>query len=417
MPRTAKPLTDTQIKQAKSRNLEYNLADGGGLYLRVKPNGTKQWIFNYRKPYTGKRSNLSLGLYPALPLAKARKDRDDFQSLLAEGIDPKSHRLSKEEAEQQAHENTFSRVYSQWLSSKDGIWSDSYRKRLTMAMELHILPELGPIPVHKVNAPEAIRILSPLADRQALESVRKLCRWTNEVMLFAVNTGLIASNPLSGISKAFQTPRVANRPTIRPEELPAFLRDLNKAGLTITSRCLIHWLLHTVVRPGEAASARWDEIDLVNRVWEIPAEKMKMRRPHLVPLSDQAMEILDIMRPISGHRQYVFPSRNRPLDHANPSTATVALKRMGYGGKLVAHGFRSLASTALNEREFAHDVIEAALAHVDANSIRGTYNKAQYLEQRRVMMQWWSDYIERATTGEELSKAKPIQKRHLRVAH
>ncbi len=411
MPRQAKPLNDTQIKQAKPKAKEYNLADGGGLSLRVKPNGTKQWLFNYSKPHTRKRSNLSIGIYSKLSLKQARKERDSFNELLARKIDPKDHRKEKARQNKQAHSNTFQVIYEQWLNSKKGAWADSYHKRITTAMELYILPGLGAVPIHKVNAPDTIELLSPLAERQALESVRKLCRWINEIMAFSVNTGLIHANPLSGIAKAFQAPKVVNRPTIKPEHLSQFMRDLDQHGLTVMSRCLIHWLLHTMVRPGEAAGARWDEIDFANKTWTIPAERMKMRKSHVVPLSNQAMEIIEIMRPISGRRAFIFPSRNRPLEHCNSETPNVALKRMGYGGKLVAHGLRSLASTTLNEQEFDPDVIEAALAHVDKNSIRATYNRAVYLEQRRVMMQWWSDHIEDAANGRDRKSGK----KHLRV--
>jgi len=411
MPKTTKPLTNTEVKQAKPKNKEYNLGDGGGLYLRVKPSGTKLWLFNYFKPFTNKRSNISLGQYPKLSLGKARSLRDEYQSLLADDTDPREYRRDQQAQGKQAHANTFEVVYLKWLQTKEGMWSDSYRKGLVKGMELHVLPALGPLPIHKINAPDTIKLFEPLAKRRALETVRKLCRWTNEIMVFATNTGLVESNRLAGISKAFQPPTVVNTLTIKPEELPKFLKALGQAGNDIIVKCQILWLLHTMVRPSEGAGTLWDEIDLENRVWEIPAERMKKRRDHVIPLSSQSIEILETMKPISQHRDYVFPSRSHAKESINNQSANMAIKRMGYKGKLVAHGLRSLSSTVLNEQEFPHDIIEAALAHVDQNAIRSIYNRAEYLEQRRVMLQWWSDYITAAQTGEVQTG-----KKHLTIA-
>ena len=399
MPRVTKPLTDTQIKQAKPKAAEYSLSDGNGLALRVKPSGTKSWLFNYYVPFTKKRTNISLGIYPDVSLSKARDERQGFRSLLADHIDPAEHRKQQEANNTLAHSNTLENVYRQWLTTKQDK-SASYLHRLTKALELHIIPALGNTPVHKINAPDTIKVLQPIAERQALETVRKLARWLNEVMTFAVNTGLVHSNPLSGISKAFKAPKVENRPTIKPEELPDFLKTLDSAQVTLTTRCLIEWLLHTMVRPGEAAGAKWTEINFETKLWVIPAERMKQRRDHIVPLTKHTLAILDTMKPISAHREYIFPSAHKPRESINNSSANMALKRMGYKGQLVAHGLRSLASTILNEQEFSHDVIEAALAHVDSNSIRATYNRAEYLEQRRKMMNWWSDHIEQCASRE-----------------
>jgi integrase len=410
MPRVTKPLTDTQVKQAKPRATEYSLSDGNGLALRVKPSGTKSWLFNYYTPFTKKRTNISLGIYPDVSLVKARSERQAYRSLLANGVDPADYRKEQESENAKAHTTTFEVVYRQWLTTKQDK-SESYLHRLTKALELHILPALGDVPVHKINAPATIKIIQPLADRQALETIRKLCRWINEVMTFAVNTGQVHSNSLAGISKAFQAPKVENRPTIKPEELPLFLKTLESAKITTTTRCLIEWLLHTMVRPGEAAEAKWDEINLTTNQWVIPAERMKQRRDHIVPLTNQMLTIIETMKPISAHREYVFPSNHKPREPINKSSANMALKRMGYKGQLVAHGLRSLASTVLNEQEFSHDVIEAALAHVDKNSIRATYNRAEYLEQRRVMMQWWSDHISQTIEGSTAFSGS----KHLRV--
>jgi integrase len=218
-------------------------------------------------------------------------------------------------------------------------------------------------------------------------------------MVYAVNTGLAQTNPLAGIGKAFSTPKVVNLPTLMPEQLPDLMAAINRSQTKIVTRSLIEWQLHTMVRPGEAAGTRWEEIDRKKALWTIPAERMKKNRPHVIPLSPQALSILEVLEPISGHREFVFPSDHDPRRSANSQSANRAIKRMGFHGQLVSHGLRALASTTLNEHGFDSDVIEAALAHIDKNSIRAAYNRAQYLERRKVMMAWWSDHIEKAATG------------------
>jgi len=213
-------------------------------------------------------------------------------------------------------------------------------------------------------------------------------------MIFAVNTGLIDSNPLSGIGKAFKTPEKQHLATIKPEELPALMQTINRASIKRVTRHLIEWQLHTLTRPSEAAGARWDEIDIDNAIWVIPAERMKKRREHSIPLTAQALHILEQIKPISGHREFICPSDRNPRTHINSQTANMALKRMGYENKLVAHGLRALGSTILNEYGFDYDLVEAALAHVDKNEVRAAYNRADYIKRRIPMMKWWSEHIE-----------------------
>lgn len=215
-------------------------------------------------------------------------------------------------------------------------------------------------------------------------------------MIYAVNTGLIDANPASGVGMAFERPKKQNMPTLRPEELPNLMRSLVMSNLSIPTRCLIEWQLLTLVRPSEASGTRWAEIDLEAKLWTIPAERMKAKREHIVPLSSQALDILEVMKPISAHREHIFPSRNDPKQPMNSQTANAALKRIGYAGKLVAHGMRSIASTAMNETGFNSDVIESALAHIEKNEVRRAYNRALYLEQRKELMQWWGNFINKA---------------------
>lgn len=435
MPRTATPLNNTQIENAKSiTGKTLLLVDGQGLGLRVKPNGTKSWVFNYYRPFTKKRTNIGLGAYPHVSLKRARILAGEYRTQLEEDTDPKEYKELQARKGEREHENTFEVVYRNWLHVKEDDWSESYRDRITKAMGLHILPGLGAIPVHKITRDHGKDILKPIAERMALETVTKLCLWSSEVMEAAVDDKLISSNPFHRLRKAFKKTKSTHRPWIKPDKLPVFLKKLETATCSAEVKNLILWQLHTMVRPAEAAGAKWSEIDFENRLWVIPAERMKGRKnpnsreevrvPHEVPLSDQAIEILKIMKPISQHRSHVFPSRSHPEQPMNSSTANVAIKRMGFKGyeeldskgkliprRLCAHGLRHTASTTLNEQEFKPYVIEAALAHLDTSSMKGIYDHAEYSEQRRVMLQWWSNHIEEAATGINPSKGK----KHLKV--
>ena len=415
MARTTKPLSDTEIKQAKPKGKEYNLADGKGLYLRVKPKplGSKQWIFNYYRPVTKQRANLGLGVYPDLSLGAARKKAQELRIVLAQGIDPQEYREERQRKAAESHANTFEHISRNWLKLKEGKVSPAYYKKITERLQSYIFPKMGKTPIHKVSAVAAIEIITPIAERGKLETVKKLCRWVNEIMVHAVNTGVVHANPLAGIGKAFNAPKVVNLPTLAPEQLPVLMYRLHHSSTKIVTRCLIEWQLHTMVRPGEAAGTRWDEIDLKSATWQIPAERMKKNRAHIVPLTPQSLRLLDLLKPISGKREFVFPSDRDPRRSANSQSANRALARMGFHGELVSHGLRALASTTLNEQGFDADVIEAALAHVDKNAIRAAYNRTQYLERRRKLMGWWSERIEQAATG-KLPEAKA--RKHLKIA-
>lgn len=399
MPKTAKPLTNTEVKLAKPRDKEYTLADGRGLYLRIKPNGSKLWLFNYTRPTTKKRANLGLGNYPDLSLADAREKIQELRTALAKGQDPQEYRQEQQLKASEAYANTFQVVANRWLKLKQPNVSETYYKKIDDRLNKYVFPKLGNIPIHKINAVDTIRVITPVADAGKLETVKKLCRWINEIMVYAVNTGVNETNPLAGIGKAFNAPKTVNLPTLKPSELPELMARLNASNTKLVTRCLIEWQLHTMVRPGEAAGTRWKEIDLKKGLWTVPADRMKMNRPHVVPLTEQTLNILEILEPVSGQREFVFPSDHCPRKSANSQSANRALKRIGFHGRLVSHGLRALASTTLNEQGFEPDVIEAALAHADKNAIRAAYNRSDYLEKRKKMMQWWSNHIEAAAEG------------------
>ncbi|ETK15233.1 site-specific recombinase, phage integrase family protein [Pseudomonas sp. FH4] len=244
-----------------------------------------------------------------------------------------------------------------------------------------------------------IKILRPIEAKGSLETVKRLSQRLNEIMTYGVNSGLIFANPLSGIRAVFKKPKKENMAALPPEELPELMMEIANASIKRTTRCLIEWQLHTMTRPAEAATTRWADIDFDKRVWTIPPERMKKRRPHTIPLTDQALSLLETLKQLSGNREYVFPSDRNPRTHANSQTANMALKRMGFQDRLVSHGLRSMASTILNEYGWDPELIEVALAHVDKDEVRSAYNRTDYIERRRPMMAWWSEHIQKAATG------------------
>lgn len=394
MARTTRPLTNTEVLRSKALEKDLTLHDGDGLFLIVKTSGKKLWRFRYQRPATKQRTMMGLGAFPALSLADARGLRADYLALLANGIDPQIQAEVAEEQQQIALDSIFSTVAANWFQLKSKNVTPDYAKDIWRSLEKDVFPAIGEITVQQIKARTLVEALEPIKARGALETVRRLVQRINEIMIYAVNTGLIDANPASGIGMAFEKPKKQNMPTLRPEELPTLMRSLVMSNLSVPTRCLIEWQLLTLVRPSEASGARWEEIDLDAKLWTIPAERMKARREHIIPLSHQALDILEIMKPISAHREHVFPSRNDPKQPMNSQTANAALKRIGYGGKLVAHGLRSIASTALNEAGFNADVIEASLAHSDKNEVRRAYNRTTYLNKRIELMQWWGDYVE-----------------------
>ena len=394
MARTTRPLTNTEVLRAKALEKDLTLHDGDGLFLIVKTSGKKLWRFRYQRPATKQRTMMGLGAFPALSLADARGLRADYLALLANGIDPQIQAEAAEEEQQIALDSIFSTVAANWFQLKSKSVTHDYAKDIWRSLEKDVFPAIGEIPVQQIKARTLVEALEPIKARGALETLRRLVQRINEILIYAVNTGLIDANPASGIGMAFEKPKKQNMPTLRPEELPKLMRSLIMSNLSVSTRCLIEWQLLTLVRPSEASGARWAEINLDTKLWTIPAERMKAKREHIVPLSTQALEILDVMKPISAHREFVFPSRNDPKQPMNSQTANAALKRIGYGGKLVAHGLRSIASTAMNEAGFNSDIIEAALSHSDKNEVRRAYNRSTYLEKRIALMNWWAEFTE-----------------------
>jgi integrase len=409
MAKITKPLTNTEVSQAKPKDNDYTLLDGEGLQLRVKTSGTKSWLFNYYHPITKKRKNLSLGQYPALTLAEARKQRASSKELLTNNIDPKEYRDDQLSDEKLKMGFTLKSIALDWFEVKKTKIAETTSKSLWRNFENHLFPSIGHRPIDKILAPEVIKSLKPLAGKGSLETLHKTIGHLNEVMKHAVNTGRIHHNPLAGISAAFNTPKVTHMATIKPEELPELMKAISYSNITLVTRCLLEFQLHTMVRSSEAAKATWDEIDFENMLWEIPAERMKMKVKHTVPLTQQVLNLLELVKPLTGERKYIFPADRHPNQPSGSERANKALQRIGFKGRLVAHGMRSLASTTLNEQGFDGDVIEAALAHQEENEVRRAYNRSKYLERRQKLMYWWSEHIEHAQFGKLNKSSKGLK--------
>ncbi|EJA5053087.1 tyrosine-type recombinase/integrase [Salmonella enterica] len=404
MPKTVTPLTHTGIQAARPAEKEYTLQDGNGLYLLIKPNGSKIWRFRYTRPGDGQRVLLSFGSLDEVTLADARKRREEYRALLAKGTDPQTHQKQQSEAELMRRNNTFRKVAADWYEMKKSQnLAPNTIKDIWRSLEKYVFPDVGDTPVNELTARQFVTLLEPIKARGNLETLKRVLQRINEVMDYAANSGLTEFNTAANVRKAFPTPVKVHMPTIRPEQLPELMSAVSVASIERQTRLLIEWQLLTVTRPAEAAEARWSEIDLTASTWTIPAGRMKMRREHVIPLSSQALAVLEAMKPISAHREYVFPGYKNPMMPMNSQTVNVALKRMGFKGVLVSHGMRAIFSTAANEEGFEPDVIEAALAHVDTNDVRRAYNRSTYFEKRVVLMRWWGEFVEAASTGVTLA--------------
>lgn len=418
MPKIITPLTPGEVANARAKvdpvtgkKQDTRFGDGDGLELMAKASGTRVWYFRYRKPVSGTRTMLSLGEFPAVGLAQARKLKNEAKALLSQGIDPVEQRKADTNALREKHGNTLLVIATRWIGHKRKNVTEDYANDVWRSLEKDIFPAIGDIPVTQLKAPVLLDVLNVIVARGNLETARRLAQRTKEIMDYAMNIGVAEANPFNTVKSALPVPRKEKNPTIRPEALPGLMQALAVAQIERSTRLLIEWQLLTAVRPGEAVMARWSEIDWVKKQWDVPAATMKMDRPHSVPLCPQALDILEAMKPVSSHREYVFPGRKDPKIHMHSQSANAALKRMGYKDMLTAHGMRSIVSTAMNEQGFRPDAIEAVLAHGDKNSIRAAYNRATYLDERRGMMDWWGAFVSDAA-GHQMAGASL---RHLRV--
>ncbi|EDU9153120.1 site-specific recombinase, phage integrase family protein [Salmonella enterica subsp. enterica] len=385
------PLNDMQIRRAKPETKAYTLGDGQGLSLLIEPNGSKSWRFRYR--FAGKPKMISLGVYPTITLADARSRRDDARKLVAEGKNPSEVRKEQQLALQTESESAFEKIATEWHQMKSTKWSEGYASDIMEAFQNDIFPYVGERPVGEIKPLELLNVLRKIEKRGALEKMRKVRQRCSEVFRYAIATGRAEFNPAADLSSALEVHQSNHFPFLKADEIPDFLRALNGYTGSRIVQIATKLLMITGVRTIELRASLWSEFDLDNAIWEIPAERMKMRRAHLVPLSTQALDLLNELKIMTGNYRYVFPGRNDPNKPMSEASINQLIKRIGYGGKLTGHGFRHMMSTLLHEQGFDSFWIEIQLAHVDKNNIRGTYNHALYLEKRRDMLRWYSSFI------------------------
>ncbi|CAM6219647.1 tyrosine-type recombinase/integrase [Klebsiella pneumoniae] len=385
------PLNDMQIRRAKPEAKAYTLGDGQGLSLLIEPNGSKSWRFRYR--YAGKPKMISLGVYPTITLADARSRRDDARKLVAEGKNPSEVRKEQKIALQTESENAFEKIATEWHQMKSAKWSAGYASDIMEAFQNDIFPYVGTRPIGEIKPLELLNVLRKIEKRGALEKMRKVRQRCSEVFRYAIATGRAEFNPAADLSSALEVHQSNHFPFLKADELPGFLRALDSYTGSRLVQIATKLLMITGVRTIELRAALWSEFDLGNAIWEIPAERMKMRRSHLVPLSTQALDLLNELKIMTGNYRYVFPGRNDPNKPMSEASINQVIKRIGYGGKVTGHGFRHTLSTILHEEGYSTAWIEMQLAHTDKNKIRGTYNHAYYLDKRREMMNWYSNYI------------------------
>ena len=392
-------LTDTEIKKAKAKEKAYSMGDGGGRYLWVKPTGGKLWRWSYR--FDGKEKLMSLGKYPDVSLAQARERHSEARKLFATGVDPMAQRKAEKTAEKAAIENSFQSVAAQWLQHWQDGKSPRHVEYIKRRMDADILPRLGPRPIAEIEAPELVAMANAIQDRGARDIAKRALETVGQVFRFGIAHGYSKRNPASEIrpSDILRSTRKVNYSRVDARELPALLRNIEVYQGTQVTRLAMKLIALTFVRTSELIGAKWTEFDLEAGRWNIPPERMKMRTLHIVPMTSQALEVLDTLRTLTGESEWLFPgdrNANKPMSN---NTILKALERMGYKGRMTGHGFRGLASTILHEQGYAHDHIELQLAHAPRNAVSAAYNHALYLEPRAKMMQDWAEFLERTQRG------------------
>jgi len=393
------PLTDTEVRKARPTEKPYRLSDGGSLYLWVTPAGGKLWRWAYK--HEGKEKLMSFGKYPDVSLALARDRHADARKLLALGLDPMAQRKAAKTASKTAAENSFQTIaglwFEHWRAEKSRQHVDATRRR----MDANILPLLGARPIEEIEAPELVAMVKAIEARGAADLAKRALENTGQIFRFAIAHGFAKRNPASEFrpSDVLKPAHKTNLARIDAKDLPGLLRAIEVYQGTHVTRLAMKLMAMTFVRTSELIGAKWSEFDLEAARWNIPAERMKMRDPHIVPLATQAIEILEMLRTLTGASEWLFPGDRIATKPMSNNTILQALKRMGYKGQMTGHGFRGLASTILHEHGYAHEHIELQLAHAPRNAVSAAYNHALYLEPRAKMMQDWADFLERTQRG------------------
>lgn len=389
-----KPLTDREIRLAKPKEKIYRLSDGAGLAIKVLTSGSKSWEYRFVNPETGKYDTMIIGSYPEISLSQAREIHQDLRSLVALGVNPKTKN----------RETNFKNVFELWWLRWSETKSEKYAKQVKNAIERNCMSVLGRLDMNDIKPAHIAKALQPFEDRGVLEYLHRARSALNQVFSFALARGICEINPVMMVTRdAFKRPKSKNHRSLEPENLYQIVEFFDHKGVSEVTRLCTEFILRNILRIQEACEATWNEIDFHKKIFTIPEKRMKMRREHIIPLSKQSIEILKRLKAEYPHSKYIFPGAGKN-GYINKETPRIAINRAGVDTTI--HGFRHLASTILNESLlFKPDIIEAALAHSGKDQIRAVYNKAQYVEKRRELMQWWSDFIDKCDNEENNKKA------------
>lgn len=392
-------LTDIAIKSSKPRESAYKLTDGRGLQLHITPQGSKLWRWAYR--HEGKQKLMALGVYPDVSLAQARDKADLARKLLATGTDPMAARKSEKIARRLAVENTFAAVAKNWWESWKAARSDSHTVYVWRRLEADVFPAIGTRPIAEIEALELVAMMKTIEKRGALDIAKRSLQTCSQIFRYAIAHGVTKRNPAVEIrpSDVLASRKKQNYARVEGKELPHLLRKIEVYNGSTITRVAIKLMAMTFVRTSELIGARWEEFDLDSARWDIPASRMKMKAPHTVPLSTQAVTLLKSLHTLTGHSPLLFPGERDHERSMSNNTILGALDRMGYARRMTGHGFRGIASTLLHEQGWPHEHIELQLAHQERNQVSASYNHAMYLQPRAEMMQAWSTYLDSCIAG------------------
>lgn len=397
-------LTDIAVRAAKAKEKSYRLFDGDGLYLEIYTSGGKHWRWKYR--FLGKEKRIPIGRYPDIKLADARKRAAAFRLQLAEGIDPAQEKKARKESVKLAAVNTFEGIALQWFEKVSLSLVESTRAKVLRWFEADIFPRIGNRPISELAAPDLLMMIRRIEARGAYDAARRIHNICGRVFRYAVGHGLIPRDPSRDIELKDILPPVAvkHHASVKtPKETAELMRAIEGYSGSVIPRCALCLAPYVFVRPGELRNAEWSEFDFDKNEWRIPAEKMKMKEQHIVPLAKQAIAILREVQRLTGEGKFVFPSERGGGRGMSENTINAALRRLGYAKEeMTGHGFRSMASTLLHELGYPHAVIERQLAHGERNAVSAAYNFAEYLPERRKMMQEWADYLDKLRAGAEV---------------
>ena len=391
------PISDTKARKAAPADKPYRIPDSDGLYLDVRPSGKKYWRVRYF--LHGKENLYTPGQYPQVTLKEARKQRDDVKHNAAQGIDPKALQQEERDRSKRSQEDSFDAIAIEWWEKHSPRWTDHYASQVRKGIEREMRPAFGAKNIRQITPADVLRLVQKIEARGAPSVAMLVRQWIAQIYRYAASTLRADHDPAAPIEGAIQRPPVQHSRSLSAEDLTELANQIDTRGGWRINAIAMHVLMRTMLRTGELRQGRWEEVDFMRAEWRVPAERMKMRRPHVVPLSNQVVALLQELHGYTGHMPLMFPSYRHPGKPLSATTINKALERMGWAGKFSGHGFRSTASTLLNEHGWRGDLIEKQLAHMPGDKVRAAYNHADYLKERREMLQWYSDYIDALMQG------------------